>query len=75
MVMPTLLRGGVSLLQYFEVDLAYLRSRQAHLTWITKALTAIPTEWPIIDVMCAENDLTGEDKEEDDASWIGTSAC
>lgn len=56
--------------QYFEADLAYLWSRYAHLTWVTKAAPTIPETWPTTDLMCAENDLTGEDKEEADASWM-----
>jgi hypothetical protein len=48
------------------VDLLYLESRGASLTWITKPAVEPPRDWPVTDLVFAENELSGEDKEEED---------
>ena len=51
--------------QYFEVTLAYLSSRQAHLAWIAKNISEIPTEYDVTTTLYSENDLEMEDQAEE----------
>lgn len=47
--------------QFMEVDLAYLGSRRAHLTWIASSVPLVPAHLPLSHSDCAEVRVTGAD--------------
>jgi hypothetical protein len=47
--------------QFFEVDLVYLVSRGAHLTWVMTKLKQLPSQYPLVDAVAAESWVAGVD--------------
>lgn len=47
--------------QFFEVDLPYLVSRGAHLTWLMAHVQQVPPQFPVVNAVAAESCVAGVD--------------